>query len=83
MPQRRDAADVVSSGSLVMVLGSQWSTQMHEQTELIMAMERAYAALSDLRDVIYGNDWDSKLETAMADFVLKAAALRNRFEELA
>ena len=34
MPQRRDATDVVSSGSLVMVLGSQWSTTMWYSDEL-------------------------------------------------
>jgi hypothetical protein len=49
---------------------------------LIEATERAYAAIHRLRDVVILDCGEGKaLETAVADLVLAAAQVRNRFEE--
>jgi hypothetical protein len=53
-----------------------------EQQELVMAMERCYAAMSELRDVIYGDNWDDKLEAAMLAMTDKWAKLTASYAKL-
>lgn len=53
----------------------------HEENDLMNAAAKAQAAATRLMGVLNGNRWERDLETAMAEFVLAAASVRNRFEE--
>ena len=40
---------------------------MHEQTEVLHNMERLFARVCRLRDVVQGNDWDRDMKEAWQD----------------
>lgn len=55
---------------------------MTKESEFILAVSHVHHVAQRLLDVTCGNSWRADLETAVADFVLAAASVRNRFEEM-
>ena len=55
----------------------------NEQARFIAAVSEMHQRAQRLFDVTCGDNWDADLETAVADFVLAAAGVRNRYDELA
>ncbi len=54
----------------------------NEQKALIEAMERAFAQVYRLRDVVYADNWDRDLKEAMSDFLFAADQVRNHYNKL-